>query len=114
MFLLYYEQVLERSYLSTIYFLAKQEFERQANDDATVCIVIISAQTSIIVRPLMSSMSPNFTLKALLHNRQKSPEHSLAGFLPILTFLIGVCICIGPVNRGETQGGGGGVWGGGV
>ncbi len=41
----------------------------------------------------MSSMSPNFILKAHLHNRQKSPECSLAGFLPILTFLVGVCIC---------------------
>ncbi len=30
---------LERIYLSSIYFLAKQEFERQANNDATVCIV---------------------------------------------------------------------------
>ncbi len=38
---------LERIYLSSIYFLAKQEFERQANNDATVCIVIISPQTSI-------------------------------------------------------------------
>ena len=33
---------LERIYLSSIYFL-----ERQANNDATVCIVIISPQTSI-------------------------------------------------------------------
>ena len=40
----------------------------------------------------MSSMSPNFTLKAP-RNWQKSPEHSLAGFLPLLTFLVGVCIC---------------------
>lgn len=37
--------------------------------------------------------SPNFTLNAHLHNRQKSPEHSLAGFLPLLTFFVGVCIC---------------------
>ena len=34
----------------TIYLLEKQEFERQANKDATaVCIVIISPQTSITV-----------------------------------------------------------------
>ena len=44
---LYTVSPLERIYLSSIYFLAKQEFERQANNDATVCIVIISPQTSI-------------------------------------------------------------------
>ena len=38
------------------------------------------------------SKSPNLTLKEHLHNLQKSLGHSLAGFLPLLTFLVGVCI----------------------
>ena len=38
-------------------------------------------------------ISLNLTLKEHLHNLQKSLGHSLAGFLPLLTFLVGVCIC---------------------
>ena len=38
------------------------------------------------------NLHANVTLKEHLHNLQKSLGHSLAGLLPLLTFLVGVCI----------------------
>ena len=50
-----------KSMIFTIYLLAKQEFERQANNDATVCILIISLLTSIICDQIAEMESLGFT-----------------------------------------------------
>ena len=50
-----------KSMIFTIYLLAKQEFERQANKDATICIVIISPLSSIICDQIAELESLGFT-----------------------------------------------------
>ena len=60
-----------KSMIFTIYLLAKLEFERQANNDATVCILIISPLTSIICDQIAEMESLGFTALKLMDKTLK-------------------------------------------